>query len=61
MRQVVKRADALFSEVRNAIKKIAQKRYGASEAGVAASESRHHITELEGVLQNEVTDFEVGF
>ncbi|KAK9726843.1 hypothetical protein RND81_05G241000 [Saponaria officinalis] len=59
--EVVKRADALFSEVRNAINKIAQKRYGGSEAGVAVSESRHHIAELEGVLQSEVTDFEESY
>ncbi|KAL9228476.1 hypothetical protein vseg_004055 [Gypsophila vaccaria] len=59
--EVVKRADALFSEVRNAINKIAQKRYGGSEAVVALSESRHHIAELEGVLLSEVTDFEESY
>ncbi|KAK9734382.1 hypothetical protein RND81_04G136200 [Saponaria officinalis] len=58
--EVVKRADGLFSEVRNAINQIAQKRYGGTDTrnGIPSSESGNPIAELEGVLQNEVTEYE---
>ncbi|XP_074302031.1 1-phosphatidylinositol-3-phosphate 5-kinase FAB1B-like [Silene latifolia] len=55
--EVVKRADALFSEVGNAIKQISQKKYGGSHAGMTSSESRHHIAELKRVLDNEVAEY----
>ncbi|KAH9626215.1 hypothetical protein KSS87_000094 [Heliosperma pusillum] len=55
--EVVKRVNAFFSEVGNAIDQISKKRYGGSHAGMASSEPRHHIAELKGVLNNEIDEY----
>lgn len=53
--QVVGRAELLFSEVLNALL-LAKKKSGNS---MIVPESRHHITDLEGMLQKEKSEFEV--
>ena len=61
LRQVVLLAEFLFSEVLNGIGQIEEKRCcgGTLDSGVISHESRNHISELKGVLQNERTEFEV--
>lgn len=58
--EVVQLAEFLFSEVLNGIGQIAEKRCGGGtlDTGVISHESRNHISELKGVLQNERTEFE---
>ncbi|KAL9235524.1 hypothetical protein vseg_010275 [Gypsophila vaccaria] len=56
--EVLKRAEALFAEVRNAIKQITQKRLGGTDTDKASCERNTHIAELEGVLRHEVTEYE---
>lgn len=55
--QVVRRAELLFTEVRNAIRQIAERKNGGLGAGIISSESR--FATLEGLLRNEMTEFQV--
>lgn len=54
--EVVERADFMFSEVRNAIRQIAEKKHGGMGAGAIPSESR--LAVLEELLQNEKTEYQ---
>lgn len=54
-KQVVDRAELLFSEVCNALQRISEKRHGIG----LNTESRRQIAELEGMLQKEKAEFEV--
>ncbi|GAB2268911.1 1-phosphatidylinositol-3-phosphate 5-kinase fab1b [Dionaea muscipula] len=58
--EVVERADMLFTEVLNALYQIEGKNPGevVANSGLRSPSSRCHITELEGVLQNEKAEFE---
>ncbi|KAK3025142.1 hypothetical protein RJ639_043924 [Escallonia herrerae] len=59
MNEVVAQADHLFSEVRNALCQIVEKRSGAGSlnSGLKNLESRRHIKDLEGMLQMEIAEF----
>ncbi|KAI4330460.1 hypothetical protein MLD38_028749 [Melastoma candidum] len=61
--EVVNRAELLFSEVLNALSQIAEKRLvGAhSTYGASSSDLKHHISELEKLLQKEKSEFEESF
>lgn len=61
MLQVVLQAELLFSEVLNALSQMADKRFGtgALNNGMITPETRHQLTELEGMLQKEKVEFEV--
>ncbi|KMT04736.1 hypothetical protein BVRB_7g169170 [Beta vulgaris subsp. vulgaris] len=54
--EVVRRAELLFTEVRNAIRQIAERKNGGLGAGIISSESR--FATLEGLLRNEMTEFQ---
>ncbi|KAL2933788.1 1-phosphatidylinositol-3-phosphate 5-kinase FAB1B [Bienertia sinuspersici] len=54
--EVVKRAELLFSEVCNAIRQIAEKKNRGLGAGIKSTDSG--LAALEGLLQNEKTEFE---
>ncbi|KAJ4958390.1 hypothetical protein NE237_025501 [Protea cynaroides] len=58
--EVVDRAEILFNEVLNALHQMAEKRSvaGSVNNNLKAPESRHHISELEGMLQKEKAEFE---
>ncbi|KAL9269128.1 1-phosphatidylinositol-3-phosphate 5-kinase FAB1B-like protein [Drosera capensis] len=58
--EVVERAEILFAEVLNALYQIEGKTSGDTpvNCGLSSPTSRCHITELEGVLQNEKAEFE---
>ncbi|KAA8541583.1 hypothetical protein F0562_022735 [Nyssa sinensis] len=60
MNEVVDRAELLFSEVLNALSQMVEKRShtGPLNGGMTIPESRRQITELEGMLQKEKTEFE---
>lgn len=58
---MVGRAELLFSEVLNALRLLAERKcgVGATNGGTNVHESRHLITDLEGLLQKEKSIFEV--
>ncbi|XP_057770606.1 1-phosphatidylinositol-3-phosphate 5-kinase FAB1B-like isoform X2 [Salvia miltiorrhiza] len=60
MNEVVGRAELLFSEVLNALRHLAERKcgVGATNGGTNVNESRHLITDLEGLLQKEKSIFE---
>lgn len=54
------RAEQLFTEVHKALHQISGKKSGTESLdGMKASESRHHIVELEVMLEKEKEEFEV--
>lgn len=60
--QVHNRAEVLFNEVCNALYQMSEKVSGPvlQEGGTKASDLRHLVSELEGMLQKEKEEFEVG-
>ena len=60
---MVDRAELLFSEVLNALSQIAEKRSASSplNGSMKIPESRRQLGELEGILQKEKAEFEVGY
>lgn len=60
-KQVDNQAEILFSEVLKSLREIAEKQMGLGplDSNTEASESRHQIDELEGILQKEKLEFEV--
>ncbi|KAH6821843.1 phosphatidylinositol-4-phosphate 5-kinase family protein [Perilla frutescens var. hirtella] len=60
MNEVVGRAELLFSEVLNALRLLAERKcgLGVTNSSMNAPESRHLITDLEGLLQKEKSIFE---
>lgn len=60
--QVVNRAELLFSEVLNGLSQIVEKRSNAVQVsnGHKSPELRRQVAELEGMLQKEKLEFEVG-
>jgi len=60
--QVVNRAELLFSEVLNGLSQIGEQRSNALQMsnGHKSPELRRQVAELEGMLQKEKLEFEVG-
>ncbi|KAK6914631.1 Chaperonin Cpn60/GroEL/TCP-1 family [Dillenia turbinata] len=60
MKEVVDRAELLFSEVLNALRHIQEEKFGRGpvNSGIRTPESRQHIAELEVLLQKEKAEFE---
>ncbi|KAL7152320.1 hypothetical protein ABFS83_04G089200 [Erythranthe nasuta] len=58
--EVAGRAELLFSEVLNALRLLVEKRSGLNllNSGMEVSEFRRHLTDLEGMLQREKSEFE---
>lgn len=54
--QLVGQAELLFSDVLNSLGNLAK---GKSGSSMIIPESRHRITDLEGMLQKEKSEFEV--
>ncbi|KAI3512463.1 hypothetical protein L1887_19779 [Cichorium endivia] len=57
LKEVVSRAELLFSEILNALSQIAEKNIGKSSAN-SSSPSRRQIADLEDMLQKEKSEFE---
>ncbi|KAL0424927.1 UNVERIFIED_CONTAM: 1-phosphatidylinositol-3-phosphate 5-kinase FAB1B [Sesamum radiatum] len=60
--EVASRAELLFSEVLNALRLLVERNSSSSllNGGVKVPESRHHLVDLEGMLQKEKSEFEIG-
>ncbi|KAL0396947.1 UNVERIFIED_CONTAM: 1-phosphatidylinositol-3-phosphate 5-kinase FAB1B [Sesamum calycinum] len=58
--EVASRAELLFSEVLNALRLLVERNSSSSllNGGVKVPESRHHLVDLEGMLQKEKSEFE---
>lgn len=61
LKQVINRAELLFSEVLNALSQIGEERSNAVpvSSGLKIPELRRQLAELEGMLQKEKVEFEV--